>query len=64
MFDRNIVVSWRTFIHLKSIRRLGFKTSNVAKFMKAEFFAEIRPKGGWSLVILDLANCQVKVPWV
>jgi hypothetical protein len=46
MFDGNIVGSWRTFIHLKSIRRLESKTSNVANSMKAEFFPKIRPKGG------------------
>jgi hypothetical protein len=31
--------------------RSEFKTSNVAKPMKVEFFPEIRPNGGWSFPI-------------
>jgi hypothetical protein len=38
----------RIFIHLKDVGRLGFKTSNVVKSMKAEFFLEIRSKRGCS----------------
>ena len=38
MFDRNMVGLWRTFIHLKGVRRLRSKTSNVSKSMKAKFF--------------------------
>ena len=29
---------WRTFIHLKGMGRLEYKTSNVVELMKAEFF--------------------------
>jgi hypothetical protein len=36
----------RTFIHLKGIGRLGFKTSNIAKPMKIEFFLEVSPNEG------------------
>jgi len=34
MFDGNIMSLWRTFIHLKGVRRLESKMSNVAKFME------------------------------
>jgi len=44
MFDENMVGSWRTFIHIKGIGRLRFKTSNVAKLMKTKFFPEFRSK--------------------
>ena len=47
MFNGNMVGPWRTFIHLKSIGRLGSKTSNIAKPMGTEFFPNVRPKGGW-----------------
>jgi hypothetical protein len=39
MFDGNIMDPWRTFIHLKGVSRLGFKKSNVVKFMKAKLFS-------------------------
>jgi hypothetical protein len=38
MFDKNMMGSWRTFIHLKGIERLGSKTSNVVEPMKLEHF--------------------------
>jgi hypothetical protein len=31
---------------LKGVGRLEFKMSNVAKFIEAEFFPEVRPKRG------------------
>jgi hypothetical protein len=46
MFDGNMMGLWRTFIHLKGVRRLESKMSNVAKFMEAEFFPNVRSKGG------------------
>jgi hypothetical protein len=48
MFDGSMVGARRTFIHLKGVWRLGSKTLNVTKIMKAEFFPRVRPKRGWS----------------
>jgi hypothetical protein len=48
MFDEYMVGPWRTFIHLKSVGRLGSKTSNVAEPMKADLFPYARPKRGGS----------------
>jgi hypothetical protein len=46
MFDENMMGPWRTFIHLKGVRRLRSKTSNIARSKEAEFFLEVRLRGG------------------
>jgi len=38
MFDRNMVSSWRTFIHLKGVERLRSNKSDVVEPMEAELF--------------------------
>jgi hypothetical protein len=38
MFDGNMVGHWRIFIHLKGVRGLGSKKSNVDESMEAGLF--------------------------